>query len=95
MSADVTKAYAKAAKDIDADGIIPSGELFGNLIKSGIDNIYRDTYHAAKGCGRYALGLLWYRSLTGKTVAENGFSDFDEEIPEDVVSAIKTLVDQI
>ena len=45
MFNDIKLAYDKAAKEINADFIIPSGELFQNLLKSGISKIlfYRKT----------------------------------------------------
>jgi hypothetical protein len=80
MTQDIIKAYNQAAKDINADGIIPSGELFSKLTEAGISKIHRDTFHASMGAGRYALGLLWYRMICNKSVMENTFSDFDEDI---------------
>ena len=80
MTKDIIKAYDQAAKDINAYGIIPSGELFSKLTKAGISQIHRDKFHASKGTGRYALGLLWYRIICNKSVMENMFLDFDEEI---------------
>jgi hypothetical protein len=82
MTQDIIKAYNQAAKDINADGIIPSGELFSKLTEAGISKIHRDTFHASMGAGRYALGLLWYRMIWNKSVMENTFSDFDEDISD-------------
>jgi hypothetical protein len=82
MTQDIIKAYNQAAKDINADGIIPSGELFSKLTEAGISKIHRDTFHASMGAGRYALGLLWYRIICNKSVMENTFSDFDEDISD-------------
>lgn len=92
MQMDVISAYNKAAKSINADGIIPSGELFLTLLNSGITRIHRDTFHASLGIGRYALGLLWYQTLMGKSVLENTFSDFDEDISDGDVKRIKEAV---
>ena len=92
MFKDIKKAYSKAAKDIDADFIIPSGELFQKLILSGIEKVHRDTYHATYGLGRYALGLLWYKALTKSDITNNTFSAFDEEIsPKDIERAKKCV----
>lgn len=82
MTQDIIKAYNQAAKDINAEGIIPSGELFSKLTEAGISKIHRDTFHASMGAGRYALGLLWYRMICNKSVMENTFSDFDEDISD-------------
>ena len=88
-------AYSKAAADIKADFIIPSGELFQNLLNNGIEKLHRDCHHASLGLGRYALGLLWYRLLTGNSVLDNTFSDFDEDITVSQIQVVKKCVDEI
>lgn len=93
MLAEVVKAYAAAAELIRADGIIPAGELFGRMCAAGVVQIHRDTFHAKYGIGRYALGLLWYRMLTGESVADNPFADFDEPISPEEIRIAKTCVD--
>lgn len=94
MFKDVQKAYEKAAEAIEADFIIPSGEVFQKLIEFGIENIHRDTYHASLGVGRYTLGLLWYAILTGNDVRDNLFCDFDEEIlPNEIETAKKCVME--
>lgn len=95
MFSDLQAAYKKAAKAIDAEMIIPSGELFQMLITAGVGPIHRDTFHASLGLGRYALGLLWYKKLTGNSVIGNTFADFDEEIAPEVVAKIKECVEKI
>lgn len=95
MLSDVVKAYDRAAKLISADGMIRSGELFAKLLESGIEKVHRDTFHASFGIGRYALGLLWYRTLTGKDVSDNSFCDFDEPISEEHIRTIKKCVDSM
>ena len=92
MLADIVKANEKIASLISADGIIPSGELFGKLSDNGLTGLHRDTFHASLGLGRYALGLLWYRTFTKKNVLENSFSDFDEYISEDHIKVVKALI---
>lgn len=89
-------ASEKAAKDIGADYIIPSGEVFQMLIAKGCKHIHRDTFHASLGLGRYALGLTWYKALTGKDIDGNTFNTFDEEIPpEQIVIAKKCATDAV
>ena len=95
MFAAVEDAYAFAAQAIGADGIIPSGKLFRSLLDNGIEKIHRDTYHASLGLGRYALGLLWYRTLTGNSVARNDFHHFDVPIPEEHIQIAKKCVDSL
>ena len=92
MFKDIKEAYDIAAKTIDADGIIPAGQLFMNLLENGIPSVQRDTFHASLGLGRYALGLLWYRMLTGKDVTENTFCDLDEETPAEQIALAKACV---
>lgn len=95
MFEDVRASYEKAAKDIKADFIIPSGELFQKLISSGIERVHRDTFHASLGLGRYALGLLWYSILSGNDVKQNTFCDFDEEISKVDIEKAKECVAEI
>ncbi len=93
MLKDIVSAYEKAARLIDADGIIPSGEMLLKLVEGGIDKIHRDTYHATLGAGRYALALLWIRMLCGVNVIGNQFSEFDEPITEEERQIIWKIVD--
>ena len=82
MSCDIVKAYTQAAKDICADGMIPSGEMFDRLKAAGITHVHRDTYHASFGLGRYALALLWYGVICQKDVSTDTFDDLDEPVSE-------------
>ena len=95
MFEDVRASYEKAAKDIKADFIIPSGAVFQRLIESGIEKVHRDTFHASYGLGRYALGLLWYSILSGNDVKQNTFCDFDEEISKTEIEKAKECVAEI
>jgi len=92
MFFDVKKAYKKAIADINPDAVIYSGELFQKLILAGIEKVHRDTHHASYGIGRYALGLLWYTTLTGNDITNNTFSDFDEEISKEDIETVKKCV---
>ena len=93
MLSDIQKTYKEVADAEKIDGIIPSGTLFGMMLDKGIKQIHRDTFHASLGLGRYALGLLWFRMLTGKSVAENSFSDLDQPANNDEIAIAKTCVD--
>ncbi|MBQ7971585.1 MAG: DUF4886 domain-containing protein, partial [Clostridia bacterium] len=75
--------------------LIPSGEVFGAMLEKGIERVHRDSFHASLGLGRYALGLTWYRFLTGKDVSENTFDAFDEEIPAEQIAIAKECVQKI
>ena len=93
MFADVKAAYDKAAKTIEADGLIPSGEMMLQLFEQGMEGLYKDTFHASHGLGQYALALLWFRMLTGRSVADNSFSDFIEPVSAEDIAAVKACVD--
>ena len=95
MLCDVTNAYQTAAHHIGADYIIPSGEVFDAMLESGIEKIHRDTFHASLGLGRYALGLIWYRILTGNDVTNNTFADFDEEVSAEQIAIAKKCVMEV
>ncbi len=95
MFKDIKDSYAKAEKDIDADFIIPSGEVLQKLIENGIEKVHRDTYHASLGLGRYAIGLTWYRILTGGDVEGNTFCDFDEEVTKEEMKIAKKSVIEV
>lgn len=94
MLSDIIKAYDKAADAIGADGMIRSGEMMLGLIQNGIPTVHLDTVHASSGLGRYALGLLWYRTLCEKCVGENTFSNFDEYVPVEHILIAKQTVGQ-
>ncbi len=93
MLKDVQAAYKEAAEREGLDGVIPSGTLFGMMLDKGIEKVHRDTFHASWGLGRYALGLLWFRMLTGKSVAENSFAALDAPASADDIAIAKSCVD--
>lgn len=93
MFAAAEQAYAQAAADINADGILPSGKLL--LALSEYAPVHRDTFHASLGLGRLALGLLWYRTLSGESIANCSFRDTDEPVEEALVTKVLTLVEEI
>lgn len=95
MFRDIENAYNKAADEIGADFIIPSGELFQKLISNGIKKVHRDTFHADFGIGRYALGLLWYAVLTENDVSNNTFCSLDENATDEQIRIAKKCVAEI
>jgi len=88
-------AYTRAAREANADFIIPSGTLLRHLQEKGISGLYRDGQHIGLNQGRYAAGLLWYALLTGNKIADNAFADFDGEIPETELALIRQCVQEI
>lgn len=95
MLHDIQSACSSVAAAEGFDGIIPSGDLFEILLDNGIEKVHRDTFHATLGLGRYALGLLWYRYLTGRSVENNKFCDFDEPICLADVDTVKKCVESL
>ena len=95
MFADVIRCYREAEREEGFDGLIPSGELMLALLRSGVSKVHRDGYHLTLGLGRYAVGLLWLHMLTGKSISNNPFSDFDEPICPEHIALAKRLVDGI
>ena len=93
MLADIQKTYKEIALAEGIDGIIPSGTLLGMMLDKGVEKVHRDTFHASLGLGRYALGLLWFRMLTGKSVAENCFHDLDVPATEEEIAIVKECVE--
>ena len=93
MFADIEKAYQKCHETIGSDGIIPCGKLLMTLLEKGIEKVHRDGFHASYGLGRYAQALLWFRMLTGKSVADIDYNDFDEEVPAQHMAIAKEVVD--
>lgn len=93
MFRDIEKAYIRCVNEVEADGLIPSGKLMSALLANGVPNVHRDDLHVTKGLGRYALGLLWYRMLTGKSVAEDNFRDFDEPVTNEEIAIAQKCVE--
>ncbi len=91
MSSDVKAAYDDAAKRIEADGIIPCGEVMENLHKMGLAP-HRDTFHINLGYGRYALALTWFGYITGKDVRGNSFKEFDIPTADEEIKIAKEAV---
>ena len=92
MTALGAAAYSRAAEDIGAEFILPSGPVMQELVNRKFGRVHRDGFHATYGAGRYALGLTWYKKLTGKSVFENTFCDFDEPVSREEMDIIKTVV---
>ena len=99
MYGDLKKAYKKAAKEIQADGIIPSGTAMLKASEMGIEKVHRDMCHASKGAGRYLLALTWYKTLTGHDIIGNNFAELDEEITQEereiVINAVEWSLNTI
>ena len=95
MMAAVKSAYYAAAKEINADGVIPCGEALLDVLHRGAASVHRDTSHASLGLGRYTLGLMWYRCLCDKTVTGNPFCDWDVPVPDEERDIAQAAVDAL
>lgn len=95
MFADVKPNYECAAKEIGADMLIKSGEVLEGLKANGIYDYFRDAIHASMGLGRYALGLMWLKTLTGKSPYETGDIRLDEEVSREHMEIAKKVVEEI
>ena len=91
----IRRAYARARAEIGAEAIIPSGELMELLYLNGASKIYRDTFHASYGLGRYAVGLLWYKLFTGRDVSANTFCQLDEEVSAEDLAIARRCVSSL
>lgn len=95
MFADVEISYNKAMQDINADIILKSGKAFEMLKENGITDFYRDPIHASLGLGRYTLGLVWLKTLTGTDPYTVGEIKLDEEISEKEMEIAKKVASEI
>ena len=79
----IKKNYRDAAMRISAYGLIPSGSAmyrYYREVEPLGGTVYRDTFHADLGVGRYLLGCVWFEALTGRSAVGNGYSDFDKPV---------------
>ena len=94
MFVDTKAAYEKALIDSKADGLICSGEVMLELMREGF-KVHRDGFHASLGFGRYALSLLWFSFLTGKSIDNVSITNFDEPVSFEQVKAAKKAVNKV
>ena len=94
MFAKIEESYNKAFLDAKADLLIPSGKLVSMMYEKGL-KMHRDGFHLSYGLGRYAVGLLWYRLLSGNDVTSNPFADFDEEVTPEEIRIAKECVEEL
>ncbi len=95
MFADVKSNYARAVEEIHADMLIKSGEVLEGLKANGVDDYFRDAIHVSPGLGRYALGLMWLKTLTGKSPYETGDIKLDKEVSCEHMEIAKKVVEEI
>lgn len=88
----ISDAHERAASEAGVDGIIYSGKTMLEAIKIYNEDIFRDSQHASRGEGRYLLALVWYKTITGEDVSDNGFNSFDEAVSDIVKQNIIQIV---
>lgn len=80
MFSKVRSSYEKAAKAVNAAGVIPSGAACEMLVSEIGERAFRDDIHMSLGTGRLMLGLLWYGYLTGRDIENINMTDTDEPV---------------
>ena len=100
----ITKAYAEAAGKTGLR-IIPTGDAVRYLrenvkefdLANGGRRLTRDSFHLDLVYGRFAAGLVWFRTLTGRKAADVSFVPREEGIETDpaLLEIIKTAVDRV
>ena len=91
MTSKIQESYQKLAKDICADGIIPSGTAMQKAVDLGL-KAHRDTFHASLGAGRYMISLCWYKKIFGKDISMDSFNDFDLPVLDNEKEIVKKAV---
>jgi hypothetical protein len=79
MYRDLATCYENAAKDTNANAIIPAGYAMQALAKLGYA-VHADTFHA-NSLGKLVIAATWYQALTGRSIKELDFSYFDFDAP--------------
>lgn len=91
----IKAAYDMAASDIKPDCFIPSGALIERLLESDIGDVYQDGSHVSRGLGRFALGLLWYRTLTGRPIDNIDFRATRDPLTDIQIKSVKECVNAV
>ncbi len=80
MAEKIGAAYTQLKEDINAEAIIPVGEVIEILrampefdIRQGGRSLHRDGYHLSWGYGRYAAAAVWYQALGLGDISKNDF----------------------
>ena len=78
--------------------LIPTGDVIQALrktpefdYKAGQPSLNRDGFHLSMDYGRYAAAAIWYKTLTGKKMANNSFVPYMIEINNDSLKKIKRI----
>jgi hypothetical protein len=95
MYKDLHSVNEKMSALIHADLVISCATVLNQALEKGLVGFYDDGHHASLGIGRYLMGLVWYKSFTGRSVTGNTFRDFDVPVSEDEVLFAQALVDKM
>ena len=95
----LTKAYNQAAEAINADAIIPTGDVIHklreyptfDLSKENSISLTRDGGHLSFSYGRYAAAATWYQFLKVGNILENDYLP-PEEVDEKLIALVKQTV---
>lgn len=98
----LTEAYNKAAEDINADGIIPTGDVINklreypifDLSKENAISLTRDGGHLSFSYGRYAAAATWYHFFKVGNIFDNSYLP-PEECDPALIALIKETVFEI
>lgn len=92
MFTQVKCCYEKAAKEVQADGIIPGGTALGYALQKGIPTVHRDALHLSLGLGRLILAMTWYGYLTSNSIDTISFNNLDAPVSEEEYRIAKEAV---
>ena len=95
MYLDIKFSYKKAAKVINANGIIPCGALMSDLHCNQKLTVHRDGYHLSYGLGRFAAGLMWYKTLFKKDVTGIRLQEYDLPISDQELESVYKAIAKI
>lgn len=87
----VKASYGQVYDKINAQGLLPSGEVMARLCKEGLSGseLFADDIHASAGLGQYALALTWLEYLTGIPAETCSFLPDKNPLSQQEISAAK------
>ena len=69
MYESILSCYEDKVVPLELDGMIPDGTAIQNMRTSYLgDHLTRDGYHMDQGIGRYILGMMWVKAITGADI---------------------------
>lgn len=94
------KESSEKASDLINAEIIPTGDIVQLVretipefnYKNGGLSLCRDSFHLSEDYGRFLAGAVWFKKLTGKTLKEQPFSEFDYEKVKKLITIVNEKV---